>query len=73
MKIPASIVGSSMARGHEHVARIFSSVGGSPARATIGLLSQPTHGCETLREGLAGIGLRSRSGGAITLFQEAPR
>jgi hypothetical protein len=73
MKIPASIVGSSMVRGHEHVARIFSGVGGSPARAMIGLLPQPMHGCETLREGLAGIGLRPRSGGAITLFQEAPR
>src|SRR5690349_6661701 len=43
-----------------------------PAPATIGLLSQPAHGCETLREGLAGIGLRPRSGGAIT-YQEAPR
>jgi hypothetical protein len=46
---------------------------GSPARATIDLLSQPMHGCETLREGLAGIGSRPRSGGAITLFQEALR
>jgi len=34
-------------------------------------LSQPVHGCETLREGLAGIGLRPRGGGAITLVQEA--